>query len=90
MRLRPDGSIAPRNNFVGKAVHRVDLRVQRQFRLAGRTAIDGIFEVFNLFDRANYGSYTTQEVSPNYGTPNRSSAVAYQPRMLQLGFRVAF
>jgi hypothetical protein len=88
--LRPDGSIAPRNNLVGKPVHRVDLRVQRQFRFGGRTALDGIAEVFNLFNRANYGSYTTQEVSVNYGTPNRSSAVAYQPRMLQLGFRLTF
>jgi len=89
-RLRPDGTIAPRNNLVGKPIHRVDLRVQRQFRLGDRTAVDGIVELFNLFNRANYGSYTTQEVSPNYGKPNRSSAVAYQPRMLQLGFRLAF
>jgi hypothetical protein len=90
LRLRPDGTIAPRNDLVGEPIHRVDLRLQRQFRLAGRASIDGIVEAFNLFNRANYGSYTTQEVSVSYGRPNPSSAVAYQPRMLQLGFRVAF
>jgi Carboxypeptidase regulatory-like domain/TonB dependent receptor-like, beta-barrel len=90
MRLRPNGTIVPRNDFVGKSVHRVDLRVQRQFRFGARAAIDGIAEVFNLFDRANYGAYTTQEVNPNYGTPSQNQAVAYQPRMLQLGFRFTF
>ena len=34
-RLRPDGTIIPRNDFVGKALHRVDLRFQRRFLLGG-------------------------------------------------------
>jgi len=46
--------------------------------------------VFNLFDRANYGAYTLQESSPKYGQPNSSSNLAYAPRTLQLGFRLAF
>jgi FkbM family methyltransferase len=29
-RLRPDGTIAPRNNLVGKPVHRLDLRLQQR------------------------------------------------------------
>ena len=41
-RLRPDGSIVPRNDFVGDAVHRVDLRVQKRFRFGSRMATDGI------------------------------------------------
>jgi hypothetical protein len=32
-RLRPDGTIVPRNEFVGKPIHRVDLRIQRRFKL---------------------------------------------------------
>ena len=27
-------------------------------------SVDGIFEVFNLFTRANHGGYTTDEASP--------------------------
>jgi hypothetical protein len=90
LRLRPNGTIVPRNAFVGRSVHRVDLRVQRTFTLGGSRSVAGIIEAFNLFDRANYGSYTTQEVSPAYGRPVRSTNVAYQPRMLQLGFRFVF
>jgi hypothetical protein len=90
LRLRPDGTIAPRNALVGDPIHRVDLRLQRRFPLGGRASIDGIAEVFNLFNRANYGSYTAQEVSVDYGKPFPNQAVAYQPRMLQLGFRLVF
>ncbi len=90
LRLRPNGTVVPRNDFVGEPIHRVDLRVQRTFALGGSRSIAGIIEAFNLFDRANYGNYTTQEVSPAYGRPVRSTNVAYQPRMLQLGFRFVF
>ena len=89
-RLRPDGTVVPRNNLVGSPIHRVDLRVQRHFRFAGHVAVDGILEAFNLFNRANYGSYVTQESNRSYGQPSFNSNIAYQPRMLQLGFRYAF
>ena len=32
-RLRPDGTIVPRNNFVGDPLHRVDVRLQRRFNI---------------------------------------------------------
>ena len=90
LRLRPNGTIVPLNNFVGSALHRVDLRIQRRFPLGWRAGIDGIAEVFNVFNHANYGSYTTQESSSNYGRPVQSINVAYAPRTLQLGLRFAF
>lgn len=90
LRLRPDGSIVERNSFVGDPLHRVDLRLQRRFPLFGNAAFDGIVEVFNLFNHANYGAYTTSEVNANYGRPTRNENVAYAPRMLQLGFRLTF
>jgi hypothetical protein len=89
-RLRPDGGIVARNNFVGDATHRADIRIQRRFRLRGNAAIEGIAEVFNLFDHANYGTYTTTEVSAAYGRPSPSTAVVHQPRMVQLAFRLVF
>ncbi len=79
-RLRPDGTIVPRNDFVGKPVHRVDMRLQQSLRFGGRRSADLIAEVFNMFNRANYGSYTLQESSPRYGQPNASSNLAYAPR----------
>jgi len=90
LRLRPNGSIVERNSFVGEALHRVDLRLQRRFNLWARASIDGIVEVFNLFNHANYGGYTLSEVNANYGQPTRNENVAYAPRMLQLGFRLTF
>lgn len=49
-----------------------------------------MLEVFNLFDRANYGNWVTDEANAKYGKPAANTAVAYSPRMLQLGFRVTF
>jgi hypothetical protein len=89
-RLRPDGSIVPRNNFKEKSLHRLDVRLQRRVGLGGSRELDAMFEVFNLFNRANYGTYVTQEVSPAYGNPSFNANIAYQPRIVQLGLRFAF
>ena len=43
-----------------------------------------------MLNHANYGSYTTAESNARYGTPSSNINVAYQPRMLQLGFRFVF
>jgi len=89
-RLRPDGSIVPRNGFVGDPVHRLDVRLQERIPLGGRRSIDGILELFNVFNRANYGSFVTDELSPLYGEPEYNSNLAYAPRTVQLGFRLTF
>ena len=97
--LRPDGSIVERNRkghlidktgTYGNSIHRVDLRLTKRLRLRDRMNVEGMFEVFNLFNHANYGSYVTSEVSPLYGQPQQNFNVAYLARMLQLGFRVTF
>ena len=57
------------------------------------------YPTHHLFDPAqklrqnpprNYGSYITTTSSANYGRPVQNTAVAYQPRIMQLGFRVNF
>jgi hypothetical protein len=90
LRLRADGTIIPRAVILGKPIHRVDARLQKRLALGARLTLDGLFEVYNLFNRANYGSYTTNESNARFGQPSFNGNVAYQPRMLQLGFRVAF
>lgn len=89
-RLRPDGTIVPRNNLVGDPMHRVDLRLQQRFRFGASRSLDGLFEVFNLFNHRNYGSYATSESLSNYGQPTANENVAYTPRAIQLGFRLIF
>ena len=89
-RLRADGSIMPRNDLTGNPIHRTDLRFQKRFKLIGKQTVDGIFEIFNAFNHKNYGSYVTNESNARYGQPNVNTNIAYQPRVLQLGFRFAF
>jgi hypothetical protein len=89
-RLRLNGTFTPRNGFVGLPIHRVDMRLQRHFKLAARAGVDGIVEVFNAFNRANYGGYVTNEANQQYGLPVSSSNLSYAPRSLQLGFRFTF
>jgi hypothetical protein len=92
-RARPAGAgggATPRAGIVGDPIHRVDVRLQKRFALLGRSNIDGLLEVFDLFNHANYGSYTTQESSPQFGRPSFNPNVAYQPRMVQVGFRFGF
>jgi hypothetical protein len=89
-RLRPDGTIVPRNAFVGAPIHRVDLRLQQRLRFGGRVALEGLLEVYNLFNHENQGNYETRESNAQYGQPIPSPSLVYQPRMLQLGFRTTF
>ncbi len=89
-RLRRDGTIIPLTGIVGDPIHRVDMRLQKRLSLGGHRQIEGLLEVFNLFNHANYGSYTINESNANYGKPSSNDNLAYQPRMLQLGFRTTF
>jgi len=89
-RLRLNGTIIPRETFVGDPIHRVEVRLQQRIRLYDRVAIDGFLEVFNLFNRANYGLYDTVESSKTFGQPIASPNLSYAARTLQLGFRLNF
>ena len=82
-RLRPDGTIVPRNAFIQPKQNKTDIRVQQRIPL-GRVSVDAIAEVFNAFNRPNWG-LTTVESSPLYG--QRTSA---QNRSAQVGFRMTF
>ena len=66
------------------AQNKTDVRVQQRVPLGGRVAVDAIAEVFNVFNRPNWGLSNTESAS-NYG--QRTSA---QFRSAQVGFRVTF
>jgi len=71
--------------FVGSPLHRVDTRLQKRIPLGGRRTLDGMLELFNLFNHRNYGSYTRRRqsrVRPAVYNTN----VAYASRSAQLGF----
>ncbi|HLQ39288.1 MAG TPA: TonB-dependent receptor [Planctomycetota bacterium] len=83
-RLRPDGTVVPRNSYIQPAQNRTDIRVQQRIKLQGRMAIDGIAEVFNVFNQTNY-TIDTAESSATYLAP-----VTGQNRTAQIGFRLSF
>ena len=85
-----DGTIIPREAFVFAPLHRVDMRLQERVPVHGHTTIGGYVEVFNIFNRANYGAYETRETNSQYGQPAASTNLSFAPRTLQLGFRVTF
>ena len=84
------GSIIPRESFVGDPIHRVDLRLQQRVPLGGQRSIDGFLDIFNAFNRANFGSYELRENNAAFLQPTQSTNLSYAPRTLQLGFRFRF
>jgi hypothetical protein len=60
----------------------VDVRMSRRFRLSGKVRVEGIFEVFNLFNRTNFveinnifgiGAYPGNPL-PTFGQFNQAGA----------------
>ena len=83
-RLRPDGTIVPRNDFTQPARRRFDLRLQQRVPLGSRVALDGIAEVFNLFNSPNW-TIETQESNRQF-----NQRILGEYRRAQLGFRLTF
>jgi hypothetical protein len=84
------GEIAPRNALRGLPLHRIDVRVSKDISLGNGIRLTGIAEVFNLANHANYGAYNGQINSTTFGQPRQSLLNAYQPRVMQLAFKVSF
>ena len=89
-RTRADGTIIPLRNFNKKDLHRVDLRVTKLFTFGGKFSVEPMVEVFNLFNRANFTDWVVDEQSARFGEPESPTQIAYQPRVIQLGFRARF
>jgi hypothetical protein len=83
-RLRPNGTIVPRNSFTQPARKRFDLRLQQRIPLGSRFSLDGIAEVFNVFNSTNL-TIETQESSAQFNRP-----ILGEYRRAQLGFRLTF
>ena len=84
------GDVVPRNALVGLPLHRMDVRFSKDVNLPGGVKLTGIAEVFNLFNHENYGAYNGQVNSTTFGEPRQNLLNAYQPRVMQLAFRVSF
>jgi hypothetical protein len=77
---------APRNSVIGPGFANVDLALVKTWTLVGMSQAEFRWEIFNLFNRANFDI-------PNrtFGTPNFGRIFsAKNPREMQFGLRVAF
>jgi hypothetical protein len=90
------GTVIPRNALEGLPLHKVDLRVTKDMKIYGTLKGSFILEIYNVFDRANYGSFNTTLSATNpaqtaaFGQPVQNLGNAYVPREGQLAFRLAF
>jgi hypothetical protein len=84
------GSVWPRDALVGLPLHKVDLRLTSHIKVYNGLKVELLAEVFNVFNRANYGSYNTTITNAAFGQPLANSGNAYVPRSGQLGVRVTF
>ncbi len=87
---RPEG-VSRNSGRLGKFFN-VDLRIARRIPI-GKAALEGIFEVFNLFNRENVLEvnnvrFLNDQLVPNpdFGTPTRVA----DPRRIQVGARLTF
>ena len=83
------GCVIPRNALRGTPLHRVDLRLSKDVTI-GRAKVSLMAEVFNLFDRANFGDFNPTVGSATFGTPRPVTNVAFAPRTGQLAIHTRF
>ena len=83
-------AVVPRNALQGLPLHKVDLRLSKSFSLGGTVKLQGIAEVFNLFDHDNFGTYNGQVNSATFGQPRQNLGNAYRPRTGQFAFKLSF
>ena len=84
-----NGDRVPRNALRGLPIHKVDLRLAKAVRMS-KLELQGILEVFNVFNRNNFGTYNGVVTSPQFGAPLQNPGNTYRPRTGQLAFRVSF
>jgi hypothetical protein len=90
--LNRDTNLNDRPNGLGQNTGRgfdyssLDLRISRLVRFSEKTSAEFLIEGFNVLNRANYSVPNNTITSPAFGKPT----VAFDPRQIQLGFRLSF
>jgi outer membrane receptor protein involved in Fe transport len=90
----PNGTFgnAGRNILPGPGFVTFDMSLQRRIAVTGRVAATLRWDVFNLFDRANFGNPNSEipvTITPT-STVNTITTLAGDPRIMQLSIRVQF
>lgn len=83
-------TIARNSERTTKNDYKLDLRLSKIFRTAGRLRLQGIVEGFNILNTKNLTNFNGTVGSVTYLQPASSTDVFYQPRQLQFAFRVNY
>ena len=91
--LTANGDVLPKNGE--RSLYwdkKIDIRLVKTVKVAGRANVQGMVDVFNVFNTANYepARYGSVYGTTTYLKPGFSSASFYQPRMAQVGVRVTY
>ena len=97
-RLQPAGMLgtSPRGAFRGPGLSTVDVAAVKGLRLPGDSRLELRFEVFNLFNRANFGNPTliafagAADNEPPLASFGRIRSTVTSARQMQLGVRYLF
>ena len=87
----PNEFVNRRGEGEGRSFTTVDLRAEKDFRIAGTARLGIILEAFNVFDEdkfTNYESFIPPEGNPRLGEPN--AIVSGSQRRFQVGLRLGF
>ncbi len=88
--LDPVYELVKRNAAYGQPIHRVDVRLSKTFTLKEHYRFIGMYEVFNLFNHSNFGTYNSSITTASFTTPAQNTNLEYEPRMMQLAGRFEF
>ena len=90
--LDAQGDVLPKNGAAAQWTKKVDLRLVKNLPVFGRARVQGMLDIFNVFNTPNYDptTYGAQFGTRTYLQPAYSSNLFYQPRMLQIGARLTF
>jgi hypothetical protein len=71
---------------------KLDLRIVKNVKVRGRATVQGMLDIFNVFNTPNYNpsSYSANFGTRTYLQPGFSSNLFYQPRMAQVGVRIIY
>jgi hypothetical protein len=83
------GATIPRNSERTTSDYKLDLRLAKTFRIE-RMAFQGVLDVFNVLNTRNLTGHVTNLFSARYLQPSNSTNLFYQPRQVQLGFRITY
>lgn len=83
------GATVGRNSERTKADYKLDLRVTKTLRLR-HLSIQGMVDVFNVLNTRNLTNYVANVFSATYLQAATSTNLFYQPRQVQVGFRISY